>query len=153
MNEDMTSVCGGKQEADAADAEKEDIMMYTMNLLWMIDELEDQAKLIDRNALGTQEDLQLYEQVLTLTAKVYPTTARYAKEAFDNVLMARGEEKTAFIPSSRDFDEKAALLHSLLAIAIKLSNEDERRVVLELLKFIENWPEQFIIRNNMRQGI
>lgn len=111
--------------------------------IWLIDMLKADLKQLDRKDGVPEADVQLYEWALTLIGRMFPDAARYALEAFQNVLSERmGEEKTSDL-RHRPEELTQGMLRTLAAVSQLLQNEEDRQRIARLAELVRKWPEQY----------
>lgn len=117
--------------------------MAGANLLWLADALAVDGPALARMDISIEEDVALCEQTLRLIGKACPAATRYAGESLETFLQEKMAEKTSGVPKKRHEDNTALLLCSLLELAALLSGTD-RQTVVQLIGFVEKWPEQYL---------
>ena len=117
--------------------------MAGANLLWLADALAVDGPALARMDISIEEDVALCEQTLRLIGKACPAATRYAGESLETFLQEKISEKTSGVPKKRHEDNTALLLCSLLELAALLSGTD-RQTVVQLIGFVEKWPEQYL---------
>lgn len=116
---------------------------FGANMLWLADALAAEGAALARMDISIEEDVALYEQVLQLVGKAYPAAARYAAESLETFLHDKMAGKTSAVPKKRNEEDTALMLRSLSELA-DLSSETDRKAVIQLIGFVEKWPEQYL---------
>ena len=114
--------------------------------LWLIDALADDLKQIGRLDDAPEEDALLYERGLTLIGRAIPAAARYALEAFQEVLAERAMDQKPPDLRRRADSMTRDMLMNLMVVLQLLQSEDDRRQITELMEFVGKWPEQYLCR-------
>lgn len=115
--------------------------------LWLIDALADDLKQIGRLDDAPEEDALLYERGLTLIGRAIPAAARYALEAFQEVLAERAMDQKPPDLHRRADSMTRDMLMNLMVVLQLLQSEDDRRQITELMEFVGKWPEQYQCRS------
>lgn len=115
--------------------------------LWLIDALADDLKQISRLDDAPEEEM-LYERGLTLIGRAFPAAARYALEAFQDVLAERETDQTPIDLRRRADSVTAEMLMNLMIVLLHLQSEEDRHQITELMESVGKWPEPFLNRRS-----
>lgn len=118
---------------------------FPINPIWLAHALESEGAALAQMDISDAGDVERYEKVLQLVGKAYPVASVFAQESIENLRTVKSMNKSHPKTLCRRDDQDAyCLLYHLMNLLLRLPLESDRAYVLDLINFVEQWPEQYL---------